>query len=484
MKEKREENDGDDNEDAGEIDWDLPWVRKKIFSSRSSFFDISGHEEGFTGNPLRGFFHFAGIMFVFYTVAENVQSLRFKGEIAAAENLSVLARNLIEIAPPFMAMVLFSFLVPLTQWGMSKGLPVYLVIFFRFLIQSGLFLGICIFLWEMEHWPVSQTAFLLLEMFVFSLKVHSYFDVNWYLHDQWVAEKGKEGKEGKQKEKEDDLTSCYPHNISAGNWFFFLNIPTLVYTTKYPRTKSIRWWYVLEKLFTTFCVFSFMTILIAEKIQPIWTRPDIYDPVTAIVKLFIPVTCLYLATFYIVFEPILNGFAEVTRYGDREYYEDWWNSTTWDEFARKWNKQVHLWAMCHCYLPLIQRRKLSKMLAGILTFFISSVIHELALFMIFRFLRPWIFILQMSQIPLIMIGGGLKGTFLGNALFWFGMVFGPPLISILYTREYYLIRMGLADPTEVLSSVLPLFGTLVLGGFFAFTVYFLLVGKKKTQKAK
>ena len=56
VKEKREENDGDDNEDAGEIDWDLPWVRKKIFSSRSSFFDISGHEEGFTGNPLRGFF--------------------------------------------------------------------------------------------------------------------------------------------------------------------------------------------------------------------------------------------------------------------------------------------------------------------------------------------------------------------------------------------------------------------------------------------
>ncbi len=83
------------------IDWDLPWVHKKIFSSRSSFFDISGHEEGFSsasvivfdwlsffalqglaGNSLRGFFHFAGIMFVFYTVAENVQSIRFKGQRA------------------------------------------------------------------------------------------------------------------------------------------------------------------------------------------------------------------------------------------------------------------------------------------------------------------------------------------------------------------------------------------------------------------
>jgi hypothetical protein len=81
----------------------------------------------------------------------------------------------------------------------------------------------------------------------------------------------------------------------------------------------------------------------------------------------------------------------------------------------------------------------------------------------------------MAQVPLIMLGSGLRGmffslffpsifsfsffffsllslffhllshlgTFMGNVLFWFGIVFGPPLISILYTREYYLIRMGL-----------------------------------------
>ena len=36
------------------------------------------------------------------------------------------------------------------------------------------------------------------------------------------------------------------------------------------------------------------------------------------------------------------------------------------------------------------------LLAGILTFFISSVIHELALYVIFRILRPWIFILQVG----------------------------------------------------------------------------------------
>lgn len=29
-------------------------------------------------------------------------------------------------------------------------------------------------------------------------------------------------------------------------------------------------------------------------------------------------------------------------FADREFYQDWWNSTSWDEFARKWNKPVHV----------------------------------------------------------------------------------------------------------------------------------------------
>ena len=154
---------------------------------------------------------------------------------------------------------------------------------------------------------------------------------------------------------------------------------------------------------------------------------------TTKIQLFFPVTVLYLAAFYIVFEPILNAFAEcflfpfpplfpfslipifnsyllwrqriLSRLVEQVLSSPFklssflllifsYSSTTWDEFARKWNKQVHVWAMCHCYLPLIQRRKLSKTTAGILTFFISSVMHEFALFMVFRFLRPWMFILQ------------------------------------------------------------------------------------------
>ncbi len=55
------------------------------------------------------------------------------------------------------------------------------------------------------------------------------------------------------------------------------------------------------------------------------------------------------------------------------------------------------------------------------------------------------------------------------------------------TRECVVFgywSIHIADPTEVINSMLPLFGTLVLGGFFAFTTYFLLFGKKNTPKKK
>jgi hypothetical protein len=40
---------------------------------------------------------------------------------------------------------------------------------------------------------------------------------------------------------------------------------------------------------------------------------------------------LYLLAFYVIFECVLNVFAEVTRFADRGFYDAWWNSTTWDQ---------------------------------------------------------------------------------------------------------------------------------------------------------
>lgn len=43
---------------------------------------------------------------------------------------------------------------------------------------------------------------------------------------------------------------------------------------------------------------------------------------------------LYLLAFYVIFECVLNVFAEVTRFADRGFYDAWWNSVTWDQVLR------------------------------------------------------------------------------------------------------------------------------------------------------
>lgn len=51
-----------------------------------------------------------------------------------------------------------------------------------------------------------------------------------------------------------------------------------------------------------------------------------------------------MAFFYIYFHAFLNITGELLRFGDRQFYRDWWNATTIDYFWRNWNIPVHKWA--------------------------------------------------------------------------------------------------------------------------------------------
>jgi len=195
--------------------------------------------------------------------------------------------------------------------------------------------------------------------------------------------------------------------------------------------------YVLEKCFTAAGIIAFLHLVSDQYIVPIIVESPGVSPVEAVSKLAIPIFFVYMLVFYLVFDCICNGFAELTRFADREFYKDWWNSTTMDEFARNWNKPVHEWLLRHIYLESMETYRLSKNSATHVTFLFSSLLHELFMILCFRMFRPWLFAMQMAQIPLIILGRDLKGTRLGNFMFWFAILLGIPLISILYCREYY-----------------------------------------------
>lgn len=64
---------------------------------------------------------------------------------------------------------------------------------------------------------------------------------------------------------------------------------------------------------------------------------DYLVTIEKLAKVAIPNLYLWILMFYTLFHCQLNLFAELTRFGDRQFYKDWWNSNFIDEYWRTWN---------------------------------------------------------------------------------------------------------------------------------------------------
>lgn len=136
-----------------------------------------------------------------------------------------------------------------------------------------------------------------------------------------------------------------------------------------------------------------------------------------------------------IWECILNLLAELTFFADRAFYADWWNSISWDQFARDWNRPVHLFLLRHVYHSSISTFRVSKTSATLITFGLSALVHELVMWCIFKKLRGYLMLMQMMQLPLVSLSRvrWLKGRkTLGNLMFWMGICSGPSLLCSLY----------------------------------------------------
>ena len=64
---------------------------------------------------------------------------------------------------------------------------------------------------------------------------------------------------------------------------------------------------------------------------------DYLNIIERLLKLAIPNVYYWIIMFYAVFHAQLNLMAELTMFGDRNFYKDWWNSLYLDEYWRTWN---------------------------------------------------------------------------------------------------------------------------------------------------
>lgn len=227
----------------------------------------------------------------------------------------------------------------------------------------------------------------------------------------------------------------FPENVSLANFIEYMLIPTLVYELEYPRTDRIRPLYVFEKTVAFMGSFALLYTVTESFIIPLTPTPD-QSFFRSLLDLALPFMIAYLLLFYIIFECICNGFAELSRFADRQFYDDWWNSTSWDDFSRKWNKPVHTFLLRHVYAStLASYPSVSRTGAMVITFLLSAAAHELVMVIVTHKIRLYLFLMQSIQIPLILVTRApaiKRNKLLGNVVFWLGLYAGFPLLCVAY----------------------------------------------------
>ena len=256
----------------------------------------------------------------------------------------------------------------------------------------------------------------------------------------------------------------YPNNITLSNLSYFWWAPTLVYQPVYPRTEKIRWDFVLKRVLETVVGTLLIWILSAQYAAPLLQNSlDMVSTLNfgAIVERTLKLSTIslacWLAGFFALFQSFLNALAEVMRFGDREFYSDWWNSSSLRSYWSSWNKPVFHFMRRHIYAPLVGRG-CPKTVAQIAVFLFSGILHELLVgvpthniigmscmpplclhLVLTTFCLGVAFAGMLLQLPLIAVTDplakmkGMDGRTLGNIIFWVSFcLVGQPLAALLY----------------------------------------------------
>lgn len=110
----------------------------------------------------------------------------------------------------------------------------------------------------------------------------------------------------------------YPKNLTIGDFYGFIPLPTLIYELEYPRQEKINWVYVAEKTAATFGVIG---VMIA--ISQAWIYPVVMSAVQmkkegltlhqrlkefpwVLSDLIFPFMMEYLLTFYVIWECVVS----------------------------------------------------------------------------------------------------------------------------------------------------------------------------------
>ncbi|KAG0265401.1 hypothetical protein BG011_004786 [Mortierella polycephala] len=236
----------------------------------------------------------------------------------------------------------------------------------------------------------------------------------------------------------------YPGNITLKNIGYFWLAPTLCYQPSYPRTTVFRKSFFFKRVLEIITCLGMMYFLVEQ-----YATPTLQNSVRAfdelafgtilerVLKLSTTSVIIWLLMFYTFFHSFFNALAEVLYFGDRRFYLAWWNATGVGMYWKTWNSPVYTFFKRHVYLPLITSGT-SPMVASIVIFFISAVLHEVLIGFPTHMIYGYAFAGMFLQIPLIALTKPLEkwrgaGSGLGNMIFWLSFtILGQPACALLY----------------------------------------------------
>ncbi|RUS33399.1 hypothetical protein BC938DRAFT_471890 [Jimgerdemannia flammicorona] len=321
-------------------------TKKRLhFRARPSALDAANLES--SKETFRGFFTLFWIAMAFYVILTMIRNVEQEGTLLSLSLFSLFSKDAVTLMISDFTMVTLTVgavvYAKLLVWGWLQYYSVGMAL--QHSLQAA-FLGMNIYWTFFRDWPWVQSGFFVLHTIVMMMKMHSYTslcgDLSAKYHrltalkqqlPRWIAEHNTrldpDGSteytdaerdelarmEDEMKELEEDLvhgSHRFPDNVTFVNYFDYLLVPSLVYQLEYPRTDRIRPWYVFEKSVATLGTFLLLYMTTERYILP-----TVFDPEMpswrVIVELLFPFMINYLLIFYIIFECICNGFAEVSR---------------------------------------------------------------------------------------------------------------------------------------------------------------------------
>ncbi|EWC44048.1 hypothetical protein DRE_01400 [Drechslerella stenobrocha 248] len=436
--------------------------RRKLFPTvnyeeRVSHFDPQSQHRDF-----RGFFTLFWVGLFIMVLTTGVRNVKETGRVFRTSIFALFTEDLQVLALSDLVMVASTSLtLPLHKvWrarlhGVGWGNGGYIC---QYVLQL-IWLSMWVYWPFARRWVWTHQVFFTLHALVLLMKMHSYAFYNGHLCETERKLHELDSNTLSTEPKSDtalrevlafELTSPtgmtqYPRNLTWNNFLDYLLCPTLCYEIEYPRTPSVRWNIVAEKAAAVFgCVFL-LTLTSEEFIAPVMRdasahlqqQHTVSDALLVLGEsinlLLFPFLVSFLLVFLVIFEYVLGAFAEITRFADRRFYSDWWNSCNWLEFSREWNIPVHHWFKRHVYGA--SREHVSRTVATFITFLISSILHELVLFCLVKKVRGYGFFCQMLQLPIVMLQSLpwlSRQKALLNCFFWISMILGLSMNCALY----------------------------------------------------